>query len=706
MKRKRCWKTGVICLSLAVLLSVCALPTSSHSLWDPSETVLLHEDTRELSWGQSSTPRPSAARERLGSTGRALYDALLPVFSQIASGEEESTVIRFDRAELVDMGTRNQYPSEESVMSGFYGDMELEDVLNAVLHDCPYELYWFDKTNGVSYRVSVGEEDGYYYVNDFYMIYSVAKAYRGSAYPLEHEQSPDLTRYTVDTEKTAERADLPEVAMQIVAEAEGRSDYSRLLYYAQRICAMTDYNSDVANAGEGAIYGDAFQLTYVFDGDPSTKTVCEGYSKAFQYLCDLTAFQDPTVACYTLVGNADGEPHMWNLVTMGDGKTYLMDVTNSDDGAIGEDGGFLLAGAAGSPVMGYRVSAGAFQSVLYQYRTDLALDFWGLDEGSPLILSASSYTPSDIFVYIPNLTYDGEALTVGFPESGMDIICSLELGNDGIGSYTWSYGWYADQEGVEGNTPIDAPKDAGVYWLRVRAIGMEIKDKTVKVTILPAPLTVENVAVEEKIYDGTAEIRLTSLTLSGSLEGDDVVPKSFEGTLPSADAGEYDRVTVHSVLLEGEDAKNYCVLPTETSCTARILPKKLSKATLILSQVEYDYTGKEIIPEVKLMDGKTLIDPAEYAVTAKNNVEAGEATVTVVDREGGNYEIEPVTAAFLIVGEAPPLENSTNDPISGDTNDWNAEKILLVPFALVVGYSVMRLIVRFVRRSRQKRNEQ
>lgn len=30
------------------------------------------------------------------------------------------------------------------------------------------------------------------------------------------------------------------------------------------------------------------ELIWVFDGDSSTNVVCEGYAKAFQYLCDLS----------------------------------------------------------------------------------------------------------------------------------------------------------------------------------------------------------------------------------------------------------------------------------------------------------------------------------------------------------------------------------------------------------------------------------
>lgn len=68
--------------------------------------------------------------------------------------------------------------------------------------------------------------------------------------------------------------------------------------------------------------------------------VCEGYSKAFQYLCDLS-----DITCYTVTGMMNGGtgegPHMWNIVA-NNGKYYMADITNSDEGTVGEDGGLFL----------------------------------------------------------------------------------------------------------------------------------------------------------------------------------------------------------------------------------------------------------------------------------------------------------------------------------------------------------------------------
>ena len=108
------------------------------------------------------------------------------------------------------------------------------------------------------------------------------------------------------------------------------------------------YNSSAA--GGSTAYGDPWQLIYVFAGDSSTNVVCEGYAKAFQYLCDLSSFSGD-VTCYTVTGTMSGGTgaggHMWNVVKL-EGKNLLVDVTNCDGSAIGAPDKLFLVAVAGT----------------------------------------------------------------------------------------------------------------------------------------------------------------------------------------------------------------------------------------------------------------------------------------------------------------------------------------------------------------------
>ena len=79
--------------------------------------------------------------------------------------------------------------------------------------------------------------------------------------------------------------------------------------------------------------------------------VCEGYAKAFKYLCDLSEFSGD-VRCYLVDGTTTG-PHAWNLVQI-DGRRYMADITGCDS-EWGQSGFLFLAGAADATWEGFTI---------------------------------------------------------------------------------------------------------------------------------------------------------------------------------------------------------------------------------------------------------------------------------------------------------------------------------------------------------------
>ena len=197
-------------------------------------------------------------------------------------------------------------------------------------------------------------------------------------------------------------------ADKIVAAHAGESNFEKLQSYRKEICALTDYNDAAANAANNTPYGDPWQLIYVFDNDPDTKVVCEGYSKAFQLLCDLTKF-DQAIDCITVSGNMSGGTgsggHMWNVVTMEDGKHYIVDVTNCDARTVGYPDLLFLSGAAegGSVSGGYRVDC---NNTTITYTYDATTRFLFTD--GELTLSTDAYTPAAAKVYGCTLSLEGD----------------------------------------------------------------------------------------------------------------------------------------------------------------------------------------------------------------------------------------------------------------------------------------------------------
>lgn len=335
---------------------------------DLPETEELHTAYAEkVLYGEAPALYGIAAGARLTGDEKQMYDALVPIIRQIASGERSNTMIGLGQTvtcegEIYAADAAVSFTSEELT------DGMLRNVITALLSDLSYEMYWYDKVAGCKANIFRGST-----LVHVQLLFQVADNYQGAG------------SYTTDTGKTGLASVAAETAGEIVARHAGKSDYEKLVAYRDEICALVSYDDAAAESGNFSLDNDPWQLIHVFDGDSSTNVVCEGYSKAFMYLCDRTDFSG-TVCCYLVNGTMDGGAHMWNVVTL-EGKNYLVDVTNSDAGTIGQYGGLFLAGAPGSVTSGYTLCSCAF---VYDEKM---LDFWGSDDESILALAETDYTP-------------------------------------------------------------------------------------------------------------------------------------------------------------------------------------------------------------------------------------------------------------------------------------------------------------------------
>lgn len=246
------------------------------------------------------------------------------------------------------------YTAVQAKINELFSDYSQEDmslVLNSLLADWPYEFYWFASTQG--YRLDM---TGVRLSADSVTNWTITltnKPYITVTMQVSQNYQNGTTT-SIDTAKiNAVKEVVPASAQNIVSQYANASDYEKLQGYAQTLCQLTNYNDDARDGNVGEYDLDPWQVVYVFDNDDSTMVVCEGYSKAFKYLCDLTSFTSPIIKCYLVSGtlasgNNDGGRHMWNIVTMEDGKNYLVDVTNSDDNDVANSArsydSFLLKG--------------------------------------------------------------------------------------------------------------------------------------------------------------------------------------------------------------------------------------------------------------------------------------------------------------------------------------------------------------------------
>ena len=276
------------------------------------------------------------------------YEKIKNYIIDVANGSRVSTAFTITFADL-ELGNHHAFTAEELgvdsiIVNGRITDeaanamlqmasINMQDIVYKVLVDLPFDCYWFDKTAAVKAdnysigAISSGDSVTLHFVGDGITFrFPVVSAYEGVA------------EYYVSAAGVQRATEASARAKEIVNRYSNLSDYGKLTKYRDEICGLVDYSYSTAE-DENIPYGDPWNPVNVFDGDDGTNVVCEGYSKAYKYLCDLSDFEND-VTCITVAGNfktSDGTycGHMWNVVSLGNGMNYMVDLTNCDNGSIG-----------------------------------------------------------------------------------------------------------------------------------------------------------------------------------------------------------------------------------------------------------------------------------------------------------------------------------------------------------------------------------
>lgn len=341
-----------------------------------------------------------ATQSHLTGKEAVAYGCLSTQIAEVAAGKRTSTVFEIPvelllgrtefRGKDLGMGAitiDNYSQAFEKVQNALNFDMVA--VYNALRSDNPYDLYWEDmsqsiRISGVSFGVRNEGDELVIVVEDQAYTYSlpVSKAYAKSD-------------FEVNSSKINRAQKALATAKKIVSDSKGRNAYDRLKYFKDKICDLVSYNYAAQSSrpsNSESPYSDPWEMVYVFDGDPSTKTVCEGYSKAFAYLCALANIDG--VDCRLISGSnkssiGGGGAHAWDIVTMPDGRNYLVDVTwcDGENSIGGPNYLFLAAPKSGSVKGSYTFLVAHDITVAYTYN-DKMYDLYTTTE---LTLSSMPY---------------------------------------------------------------------------------------------------------------------------------------------------------------------------------------------------------------------------------------------------------------------------------------------------------------------------
>ncbi|MBE6010468.1 MAG: hypothetical protein E7236_07405 [Lachnospiraceae bacterium] len=375
----------------------------------PLDNEELFEDYVEIKLELSTAPESSSSRgSQLTGTNRKVYLKLKNEIAKVADGNLTSTVFEVSLDELGFANktwTAGELGVPAIVVDGSISpdaanavtqklNLNLNKVVSALLADCPYELYWYDKVSGASTKgpditaVFDGKEWKIGFDSGITFSFSVATDYAAGA-------------YLVNTINAKRVQNAINNADSIIRAYAGASDFEKLDGYRTEICDLVSYDQNAAY-DDTISYGDPWQIISVFDGDAGTNVVCEGYAKSFQYLCDKTAF-DNDITCISVSGIMRGGTgqgsHMWNIVNMADENNYLVDVTNCDEETVGADNLLFLAGfTSGSVDDGYVFTCthgSTSTSIAYQYDVDTR----SLYADEDLVISDTAYKDGETHLH-------------------------------------------------------------------------------------------------------------------------------------------------------------------------------------------------------------------------------------------------------------------------------------------------------------------
>ena len=463
-----------------------------------------------------------------------------------------------------DIPTLSGADSDE-VQQAFNEAVNLDRLLGCLLVDCPQDLFWFDKTDGLSLSAKFSGNQSEMHLASITVTMKVAEAYQNGS----------------DTEvQVKDSATAIQNAQNIAAEIKnsGGTTDEKLEAILQKICELVSYNDEAAAAPSYDM--NAWGIIWVFDDDPETKVVCEGYAKAFQYLCDQV-FDSSELTCYTVTGTMGGGtgegPHMWNIVSK-NGLNYLVDVTNCDGNSVGnpdklfmqllhgnagEDGSFTYDGDTQT----YTARIDSRNQVTYQYDADttalypesiLTLSA----EGDPEIPTPGDYTIApdsaslsavygDAAVSISfTVTQDGGSEPVGGTAKllyGETVLAETAV-TSGAGSFSYNT--------TEKKVPV-GEQSLTIRYYTAEDSETEAASTAVSLTLSPKQLTATGLTAVDKFFDGTTAIEVNGPgTLSGIESGDDVALADLAGTVETANAGTGKPVTV-TASLTGDQAGYY-----------------------------------------------------------------------------------------------------------------------------------------------------
>ena len=226
-------------------------------------------------------------------------------------------------------------------------------------------------------------------------------------------------------------------------------------------------------------------------------------------------------------------------------------------------------------------------------------------------------------------TYDGTAKQPAV---------TVKKGNNEVNSSEYEVVYSNNTNAGMATVTITDNKADGNYDIAQTTKTFTIEKEQLKATVTAKTLT----------YSGEAQ-ELVSGSLSGTNTANCSIKYSSDGTNYTSTIPKGREAKTYTVYYKAEGDSNHKGTDAAT-VEVTISAKKVSNPKVEVTPSSFTYDGTEKKPDVTVYDGTTEIDKSEYTVGYSNNTNAGTATVTITDVDGGNYTVSG-TGSFTIMSE-------------------------------------------------------
>ncbi len=389
--------------------------------------------------------------------------------------------------------------------------------------------------------------------------------------------------------------------------------------------------SETAFANKEAITGDWTELT--LNADRKAYFSIEPNRKAFVYVRVTDQSSNITVV------NSDGVVVYTDAEAIAGTKIFIMGLESDIEYYLNMNGNTVssaLNGADELDTADYSVSNNGSFILTNSYLSTLAAGEYTITLlfkplGENYIDNAGNDAPAEVFL---KLTVEKKTPVHDHKESDGKIYDGKSIGmptfnTDSNGALTVEYK-RADEDDTAYTTA--APKSVGNYVIRITTAETDTfkaASSTMEFEIQPREVTISGTAVSNKVYDGTADARITSDgTVDRLVDGDDVTIVSGQAAFADKNVGTDKTVAFTGFSLTGADAANYTLTAQPTSVTADITVKEITiNGAAVESTKVYDgTTAAKLTNDGTLSenyDGEALTIEAGSAAYADKSVGRG-----------------------------------------------------------------------------------